>query len=228
MAPTHSRSTSPAKCHGGPVFGQQTGQGLPADDRIESNSRLCIASAGTGYKLSLGADGPPGPTRTSIGRMCFSSSARTWPTAIPSSSADDGPPQGRCETHRRRPPAPRHRRQGRLVPADQARHRPGTPQRTAAPSCGGGASGAIDYQFIAEHTYGWDAIACRSVPTTRRTGVAEITGLPESDIRTAARMIADARGGGGDELLDDGAQPEHARHLSCPGEGCTIRVKVAP
>ena len=27
---------------------------------IESNSRLCMASAGTGYKLSLGADGPPG------------------------------------------------------------------------------------------------------------------------------------------------------------------------
>jgi NADPH-dependent sulfite reductase flavoprotein alpha-component len=27
---------------------------------IESNSRLCMASAGSGYKLSLGADGPPG------------------------------------------------------------------------------------------------------------------------------------------------------------------------
>lgn len=27
---------------------------------IESNSRLCMASAGTGYKLSLGADAPPG------------------------------------------------------------------------------------------------------------------------------------------------------------------------
>lgn len=27
---------------------------------IESNSRLCMASAGSGYKISLGADGPPG------------------------------------------------------------------------------------------------------------------------------------------------------------------------
>ena len=27
---------------------------------IESNSRLCMASAGTGYKQSLGSDGPPG------------------------------------------------------------------------------------------------------------------------------------------------------------------------
>jgi sulfite reductase (NADPH) flavoprotein alpha-component len=27
---------------------------------IESNSRLCMASAASGYKLSLGADGPPG------------------------------------------------------------------------------------------------------------------------------------------------------------------------
>ncbi len=30
---------------------------------IESNSRLCMASAGTGYKQSLGADGPPGSLR---------------------------------------------------------------------------------------------------------------------------------------------------------------------
>ena len=27
---------------------------------MESNSRLCMASAGTGYKQSLGSDGPPG------------------------------------------------------------------------------------------------------------------------------------------------------------------------
>ena len=35
-------------------------KGFIRTNQIESNSRLCMASAGTGYKLSLGADGPPG------------------------------------------------------------------------------------------------------------------------------------------------------------------------
>jgi len=37
---------------------------------IESNSRLCMASAATGYKQSLGADGPPGSTTISPPRTC--------------------------------------------------------------------------------------------------------------------------------------------------------------
>lgn len=35
-------------------------KGYIRTNNIESNSRLCMASAGSGYKLSLGADGPPG------------------------------------------------------------------------------------------------------------------------------------------------------------------------
>lgn len=35
-------------------------KGFIRSSHIESNSRLCMASAGSGYKLSLGADGPPG------------------------------------------------------------------------------------------------------------------------------------------------------------------------
>ncbi|WP_138751297.1 sulfite reductase subunit alpha [Paenibacillus sinopodophylli] len=35
-------------------------KGYVGTNNIESNSRLCMASAGSGYKLSLGADGPPG------------------------------------------------------------------------------------------------------------------------------------------------------------------------
>ncbi|AMN81108.1 bifunctional nitrate reductase/sulfite reductase flavoprotein subunit alpha [Pseudomonas azotoformans] len=35
-------------------------KGFVRTSNIESNSRLCMASAGSGYKLSLGADGPPG------------------------------------------------------------------------------------------------------------------------------------------------------------------------
>ena len=35
-------------------------KGFVRTANIESNSRLCMASASSGYKLSLGADGPPG------------------------------------------------------------------------------------------------------------------------------------------------------------------------
>ncbi|QHF45154.1 reductase [Pseudomonas sp. S35] len=35
-------------------------KGFVGTHNIESNSRLCMASAGSGYKLSLGSDGPPG------------------------------------------------------------------------------------------------------------------------------------------------------------------------
>ncbi|MCA3786391.1 molybdopterin-dependent oxidoreductase, partial [Burkholderia sp.] len=35
-------------------------KGFVGTNNIESNSRLCMASASTGYKQSLGADGPPG------------------------------------------------------------------------------------------------------------------------------------------------------------------------
>ena len=62
-------------------------KGFIGTNHIESNSRLCMASAGTGYKQSLGADGPPGLLRaTSTTPTCSSSSARTWPTAIRSCS----------------------------------------------------------------------------------------------------------------------------------------------
>jgi len=52
-------------------------------------------------------------------------------------------------------------------------------------------NGDIDAEFIAEHTDGWEAMPAflADYPPAK---VAEITGIPERDIRTAARMIADA------------------------------------
>ena len=49
-------------------------------------------------------------------------------------------------------------------------------------------NGDIDAEFIAEHTDGWDAMPAflADYPPHR---AAEITGIPESDIRTAARMV---------------------------------------
>ena len=52
-------------------------------------------------------------------------------------------------------------------------------------------NGAIDREFIAEHTQGWDGMPAflDDYPPDR---VAEITGLAEADLRTAAAMIAEA------------------------------------
>src|SRR3954462_9775158 len=49
----------------------------------------------------------------------------------------------------------------------------------------------IDTEFVAEYTDGWDAMPAFLADYTPDR-VAEVTGLSEGDIRTAARMIADA------------------------------------
>lgn len=61
-------------------------KGFIGTNQIESNSRLCMASAGSGYKLSLGADGPRVRIRTSNTPTSSSSSAPTWRTATRSFS----------------------------------------------------------------------------------------------------------------------------------------------
>ena len=52
-------------------------------------------------------------------------------------------------------------------------------------------NGDIDREFIAAYTEGWDAMPAflADYPPAR---VAEITGIPESDISLAAAMIAEA------------------------------------
>ncbi len=85
--PTRCRSTCPGQMSLGAVPGEQAGQGLRADHLIESNSRLCMAgSAGTGYKLSLGADGPPGSYEDFDHADVFFVIGPTWRTATRSSS----------------------------------------------------------------------------------------------------------------------------------------------
>lgn len=156
---------------------------------IESNSRLCMASAGTGFKQSLGADGPPG-SYTDFDRtdLFF---------VIGSNMADCHPILYLRMVDRLKAGAklivvdPR-----RTTTADRADLylpiRPGTDLALL-----NGIlhllvhSGDIDAEFIAEHTEGWDAMPAflADYPPAR---VAEVTGLTEADIRTAARMIADA------------------------------------
>ncbi|WP_328355719.1 bifunctional nitrate reductase/sulfite reductase flavoprotein subunit alpha [Mycobacterium sp. NBC_00419] len=156
---------------------------------IESNSRLCMASAATGYKQSLGADGPPGSYADFDCADLF--------FVIGANMADCHPILFLRMADRLRAGAklivvdPR-----RTATADKAdlflQIRPGTDLALL-----NGllhllvASGDIDTGFIAEHTEGWEAMGefLADYPPAR---VAELTGLPEADIRTAATMIADA------------------------------------
>lgn len=156
---------------------------------IESNSRLCMASAGTGYKQSLGSDGPPGSyTDFDCSDLFF---------VIGSNMAD-------CHPILFLRMADRLKAGAKLIVVDPRRTttaekadlflqiRPGTDVALL-----NGilhllvTDGAIDEEFIAEHTEGWEAMPqfLADYPPDR---VAAITGLCEADIRTAAAMIAEA------------------------------------
>jgi NADPH-dependent sulfite reductase flavoprotein alpha-component len=156
---------------------------------IESNSRLCMASAGTGFKQSLGADGPPGSyTDFDCSDLFF---------VIGANMADCHPILFLRMSDRLAKGAklivvdPR-----RTATADKAdlfmQIKPGTDLALM-----NGllhllvADGAIDEQFIVEHTEGWDAVLELVADYPPET-VAEITGIPAADIRRAATMIGEA------------------------------------
>src|SRR6478735_5420952 len=156
---------------------------------IESNSRLCMASAGTGYKQSLGADGPPGSYEDIDQANLF--------FVIGSNMADCHPILFLRMADRLKQGAklnvgdPR-----RTTTADRAdlflQIAPGTDLALL-----NGLlhllveAGDIDEEFIAAHTEGWEHLAevLAEYPPAR---VAELTGLAEDDIRTAARWIGEA------------------------------------
>jgi sulfite reductase (NADPH) flavoprotein alpha-component len=165
-------------------------KGFVRTSHIESNSRLCMASASSGYKLSLGADGPPGSYADFDHADVF--------LVIGANMADCHPVLFLRLMDRVRAGArlivvdPR-----RTATADKAdlflQIRPGTDLALL----NGllhllAASAHIDTQFIAEFTHGWDVMPgfLAGYPPGR---VAEITGIPEDDIRVAAQWIGQAR-----------------------------------
>ncbi|WP_433794553.1 molybdopterin-dependent oxidoreductase [Actinoplanes sp. CA-252034] len=160
-------------------------KGFIGTNNIESNSRLCMASAGTGYKLSLGADGPPGSYDDLDHADVF--------LVIGSNMADCHPILFLRMMERVKAGAklivvdPR-----RTATADKAdlflQIRPGADLALL-----NGLLGLItpDLDFIASWTEGWEAMPelLADYPPDR---VAELTGLAEADIRTAAEWIGAA------------------------------------
>lgn len=164
-------------------------KGFIGTNQIESNSRLCMASAGSGYKLSLGADGPPGSYQDFEHADVF--------FVIGANMAD-------CHPILFLRMMDRVKAGAKLIVVD--------PRRTAtadkadlflqiAPGSDLALlngllhliieNGHTDPEFIAEFTEGWEVMPSFLEQYTPDT-VSEMTGIPTDDIRAAAQMIGEA------------------------------------
>ncbi|MFE8963720.1 molybdopterin-dependent oxidoreductase [Streptomyces iakyrus] len=164
-------------------------KGFVGTNRIESNSRLCMASAGTGYKLSLGADGPPGSYEDFDRADAF--------LVIGSNMADCHPILFLRMMERVKAGAKLivvdPRRTATAAKADLfLQVRPGTDLALL-----NGLlhllleNGHTDPDFVADHTEGWEELP-GFLADYAPAAVAEITGITEDDLRTAARLIGEA------------------------------------
>ncbi|BCQ10971.1 periplasmic nitrate reductase [Mycobacterium heckeshornense] len=164
-------------------------KGFIGTNQIESNSRLCMASAGSGYKQSLGADGPPGSYQDFDQADVF--------FVIGANMAD-------CHPILFLRMMDRVKAGAKLIVVD--------PRRTAtadkadlflqlAPGTDLALLNGLlhlivenqqtDCDFIAEFTEGWEVMPSflQQFPPAK---VSEITGIPEHHIRTAAQWIGEA------------------------------------
>ncbi|NLG45831.1 bifunctional nitrate reductase/sulfite reductase flavoprotein subunit alpha [Gordonia sp. (in: high G+C Gram-positive bacteria)] len=164
-------------------------KGFLGTNQIESNSRLCMASAGTGYKQSLGADGPPGSYDDLDHADAF--------LVIGSNMAECHPILFLRLLDRVAAGAklivvdPRRTATARKANV-HLRVRPGSDLallngllRLVVDA------GGIDEEFIAAHTTGWESMGdlLDDYPPDR---VAELTGVDEAELRAAAEMLLGA------------------------------------
>ncbi len=164
-------------------------KGFVRTNNIESNSRLCMASAGSGYKLSLGSDGPPGSYEDFDRADLF--------FVIGANMADCHPilflrMMDRVKTG------------AKLIVVDPRRSATADKANLFLPIKPGTdlallngllhllvKNGHTDPAFIAAFTEGWEAMPAFLEDYPPHT-VAELTGLAEADIRQAADWIGQA------------------------------------
>ena len=164
-------------------------KGFIGTNNIESNSRLCMASAGTGYKLSLGSDAPPGSYDDFDHADVF--------FVIGSNMADTHPILFLRMMDRVKAGA-------KLIVVDPRRTATADKADLYLPIAPGTdlalmngllrllqEDGALDEEFIAASTEGWERMP-ELLADYPVHAVAELTGLSEDDLRTAARWIGEA------------------------------------
>jgi sulfite reductase (NADPH) flavoprotein alpha-component len=164
-------------------------KGFLRTNNIDSNSRLCMASAASGYKLSLGADGPPGSyqdiDRLDCALVIGANMAECHPILF--LRLLDRKKQGAkiiVVDPRRTPTADKADLFLQIKPGTDLALLNGILHLLAKDQ-------RIDEAFIARHTEAWAELRefIEEFPPAR---VAEITGLPEADIVRAARWIGEA------------------------------------
>lgn len=164
-------------------------KGFVRTQHIESNSRLCMASAGSGYKLSLGSDGPPGSYEDFDRADLF--------FVIGANMAD-------CHPILFLRMMDRVKAGAKLIVVDPRRSATADKAGLYLPIKPGTdlallngllhllvKNGHTAPAFIAAFTEGWDAMPGLLEDYPPQT-VAEITGLAEADIRQAADWIGQA------------------------------------
>ncbi|TQC50306.1 reductase [Rhodococcus sp. WS4] len=164
-------------------------KGFVGTNQIESNSRLCMASAGTGYKQSLGADGPPGSYQDFDKADVF--------FVIGANMAD-------CHPILFLRMMDRVKAGAKLIVVDPRRNATADKANLFMQIAPGTdlallngllhllvKNGHTDPEFIAEFTEGWEVMP-EFLEEYTPEKVAEITGIPESDIRQAAQWIGEA------------------------------------
>lgn len=164
-------------------------KGFLRTNNIDSNSRLCMSSAASGYKLSLGADGPPGSYQD-IDRLDCA-------LVIGANMADCHPILFLRLLDRQK--------QGAKIIVVDPRCTPTADKADLFLQIKSGTdlallngllrllldNGQVDENFIARHTEGWREL-CELLKDYPPARVAEITGLREKHIRTAAKWIGES------------------------------------
>ncbi len=175
-------------------------RGLIGTPHIDSNSRLCMSSAVVGYKWTLGADAPP---------ACYEDIDHADCVFIVGSNTAWAHPV----LFRRLEAAKERRPQLRVIVADPRRTDTASLADLYLPIQPGTdvalfhgllhlmlTEGWIDAEYIAQHTEGFDGLrtVVQDYPPAL---VAQICGVPEADLRTAARRFAGVPDGHGDKPL---------------------------
>jgi assimilatory nitrate reductase catalytic subunit len=171
-------------------------KGLVGTNNVDTNSRLCMSSAVSGYKATLGADAPP---------ACYDDLALAHTLFIAGSNTAFAHPV----LFRRIEDAKRARPALRLVVVDPRRTETAEAADLFLPILPGTDvalfngmlhlmlwEGLVDPAYIGAHTSGFDALRDRVRAFTSRE-TAAICGIAEADLVTAARWFAGLDGGDG-------------------------------
>lgn len=164
-------------------------KGFLRTNNIDSNSRLCMSSAASGYKLSLGADGPPGSYQDIDCLDCAlvigANMAECHPILF--SRLMDRKSQGAkiiVVDPRRTPTAEKADLFLQIKPGTDLALLNGLLHLLVENNC-------VDENFIRRHTEGWNELRDFMKACTPAQAASD-TGLSEKDLRLAAKWIGDA------------------------------------